>query len=160
MRAKGNAFFGHFAQLVQAENLEAAGIGKDRPGQSHKTMQAPKLTHDFDSRTQVEVISVAEENLDAKLFENVLGHGFDSPSRAYRHEHRSFDLAVRRVQATAASFAGAGLDLELHGQLVFTDSLAIVATVQKAHERDRDVATPKILLVQNWPFSSWDASYY
>jgi hypothetical protein len=42
---------------------------------------------------------------------------------------------------------------------VFTDSLAIVATAQKANERARDVATAKILLVQNWPFSSSDASY-
>src|ERR1035437_1096644 len=114
MRAKGNAFFGHFTQLVQAENVKAAGIGKDRPRPRHETMQASELAHDFDSRTQVEVISVAEENLDAKLFENVLGHGLDSPSRAYRHEHRSFDLAVRGHQSTGTARTLAGFCFELN----------------------------------------------
>src|ERR1700727_2992349 len=114
MRAKGNAFFGHFAQLVQAENLKPSGIGKDPPRPSHKTMQPSKLAHDFDSRTQVEVISVAEENLDAKLFENVLGDGFDCPSRAYRHEYRGFDLAVRGHQSTGTARTLAGLQCELN----------------------------------------------
>ena len=43
MRAKCNPFLVDFTELVQAENLEAAGIGQDRPRPRHETMQPAQL---------------------------------------------------------------------------------------------------------------------
>jgi len=40
-------------------------------------MQASELADGFDPRTQVEVISIAQKNLDSEIFEDILGHGFD-----------------------------------------------------------------------------------
>ncbi len=40
MRLESDAFFGDAAQVGQAENLEAAGIGEDRAGPGHEAMQA------------------------------------------------------------------------------------------------------------------------
>lgn len=88
-------------------------------------MQAAKLADGFDSRTQVEVIGIAEKNLNSELLENVLGHAFDCRHSADRHEHRRFYFPVRRDHAPGASSACARLDLELNGHL-----LAIVAMAE------------------------------
>src|ERR1700683_1717857 len=117
MRAKRYAFFCDLAKLVQTEDLKASGIGQNRSRPRHEAMQSTKVAHGFDSRAQVEVISVAEKNLNAEFLENVLGHGFDRRRGADGHEHRRFDLAVRREQPPSASGAGMSLDLELDGHL-------------------------------------------
>ena len=88
-------------------------------GHAMKPCNPPRLPDGFDSGTQVEVIGVAEKNLNSEFFENVLRHAFDGRYRAHRHEHRGFDLAVRREQPPGASSAGAGLDMELNGHQVF-----------------------------------------
>src|SRR5580700_11899398 len=119
MRTKRHALLADFAQLVQAENLEAAGIGKDRPRPRHETVQTAHLAYGFDSGTQVEVIRIAEKNLHPELFENILGHAFDRCYRADRHEDRGFNLAVRSEQAPGTRGAGAALDIELNGHCVF-----------------------------------------
>src|SRR5271168_1436564 len=51
MRTKRHAFLGHFAKLAQAENLEAAGISKDRARPCHETMQSSHLPDGFRSGT-------------------------------------------------------------------------------------------------------------
>ena len=119
MRAERHALFSHFAQLVQAENLEAAGIGQDRPRPRHEPMQAAHLADGFHSRTQVEVIGIAEKNLNPELFENILRHAFDGRNGAHGHKYRGFDLAVRSEQAPGAGRAGVALDMELCGHCVF-----------------------------------------
>src|SRR5579863_10243446 len=63
VRAKRHALLSDFAKLVQAENLKAAGIGENRPRPCHKAMQATEITYGFDSGTQVEVVSITEQNL-------------------------------------------------------------------------------------------------
>src|SRR5271155_2062719 len=70
VRTKRHAFFGDLAQLVQAENLESAGIGQDGLRPRHEAMQPAQPSNGFDSRTQVEVIGIAEKNLDAEFFQN------------------------------------------------------------------------------------------
>ena len=72
MRAKRHSFLGDFAKFVQAENLEAAGIGQDRPRPGHESVQASEVADGFDSWPQIEVIGIAEKNLDAEFFENIL----------------------------------------------------------------------------------------
>src|SRR5580700_5458511 len=129
MRTKRHTFFRDLAKLVQAENLEAPRISKDRPRPRHETMQPAHLPDGCHSGTQVEVISIAEKNLNSEFFENVLRHALDGRYRAYRHEYRGFDLAMRGEHSPAASGAGASLDMELnrHSGLC----LAIVATPEQ-----------------------------
>ncbi len=115
MRAKGDAFLGDFAQIVQAEHLEAAGIGEDRARPCHETVQASELADGLDSRTQIEVISVAEKNLNPEFLENILRHGFDGSYRAHGHEHGGLDGAVRRAEAADSGLLAGGLDVELDG---------------------------------------------
>src|SRR5580700_1149885 len=119
MRTKRHALLADFAELVQAENLEAAGIGQNRPRPRHETMQTAHLAHGFDPGTQVEVISIAEKNLDSELFENILRHAFDGRDGAHGHEYGGFDLAVRSMQAPGTRRAGTALDMELNGHCVF-----------------------------------------
>ncbi len=117
MRAECDAFFGDFAQLVQAENLEAAGIRQDRSRPRHETMQSAEIAHGFDSGAEVKMISVAEKNLNPEFFENILRHTFDCGRRADGHEHGSFDLAVRRDEAAGARRLARGLNAKLNGHL-------------------------------------------
>ncbi len=115
MRAKRHSFLSHFAKLVQAENLEAARIGENCPRPGHESMQASEIPDSLDSRPQIKVISIAEENLDAEFFENVLRHSFHSSSRAYRHKHGSLDLTVRRKQAAAPGRTDLCPDMKFNG---------------------------------------------
>src|ERR1022692_110957 len=78
-------------------------------------MQPAEAAHSFDSRTQIEVIGIAEKDLNAEFLENVLGHALYCRCRTDRHEHRGFDLAVRRDKPPGASLACTGLDMELNG---------------------------------------------
>ena len=115
MRAEGHAFGADGAQLVEAENLESPGVGENRPGPRHETMQAAELADLFHSRPQVEVIGIAEKNLDPEFFKNVLRNALDGGQRADRHEHRRFDLPVRGEQAAGTGRAGSRFDVKLEG---------------------------------------------
>ena len=115
MRAERHAFFGDLAQIVQAENLEAAGVGENRPRPRHEAMQSAQLADLLDSRPQVEVISVSQKNLDAEFLENVLRNALDRGQRSHRHEDWGFDFAMRRDQTAGAGGAGVSLDLEIDG---------------------------------------------
>ncbi len=115
MRTERHAFLGDFAQIIQAEHLEAARVGENRPRPRHEAMQSAQLADLLDSWPQVEVIGVSQKNLNAKFLENVLRNAFDRGQRSHRHEDRSFDFAVRRDQAAGAGGAGLSLDLELEG---------------------------------------------
>src|ERR1700693_3679089 len=67
MRANRDAFLADFAQLVQAENLEASEISQDRSRPCHETMQPAKLADSFNSGAQVKVVSVAQKNLNPEF---------------------------------------------------------------------------------------------
>jgi len=51
MRAEGRPLFGNFGQLLQAENLKAAGISEDRPLPVHEPVQAAKAVPNFAQTT-------------------------------------------------------------------------------------------------------------
>ena len=76
-------------------------------------MQTAELANLFDSRSQVKMISIAEKNFDAKLFEDVLRNTFYCGLRPDRHENRSVDSAMRNNQAPAAGCAAGFYDFEL-----------------------------------------------
>src|SRR6516164_9417127 len=100
MRAKCDAFFGHLAKITQAKNLEAAGIGQDRMRPGHELMQPAQSPYGVNAWTEIEVISVAKQNLDANVLQHVLGYALDRRERSHRHEDRGFNLAVRGEQPT------------------------------------------------------------
>src|SRR5581483_5604899 len=112
MRAKLDAALTDFAQLVQAENLESAGVGKNAAFPRHKPVQPAHFADGFMSGPEIEVIRVAEKNPNAELFQNVLRHAFDGTKRSDRHEDWSLDLAVRSRDLAQASGTVSGVNGE------------------------------------------------
>lgn len=105
MRTEGHTFFGDFAQFVQTENLESAGIGQNGSRPRHEPMQTAQLADLLDPRPKVEVIGVPEKDLDAEFFENVLRNALDRSQSAHRHKDRGFDLAMGGAEPPGASWA-------------------------------------------------------
>jgi hypothetical protein len=98
MGSEFDAFFAHLAQRVQAEDLKAAGVGEHgvRPGD--EAVQAAHAANQLMTGAQIEVVSVAEDDLRVQLFEQVLGNGFDGARGADRHEGRGLDESMRQGQ--------------------------------------------------------------
>lgn len=117
MGTEGHALFCDFAEFAEAENLESPGIGENWPLPGHETVQAAKVSNLLDTRPQVEVISVAEENLDAQLLEDVLRDRLDGGGSPHRHEHRGEDLAMGGGETAQAGIAGRCLDCKVRGHL-------------------------------------------
>jgi hypothetical protein len=110
--AKGYPFLIDFAQLIEAKDLKASGVGQNGARPGHKAMQAPEFADLLDSGAQVEVVGVAEKNLNPEIFEQVLRNAFHRGQGSDRHENRSFDFAVRRQQAAGARRLGTEFNLK------------------------------------------------
>src|ERR1700683_717193 len=63
MRTKRDALFLDLAQFVQAEDLKAAGVGKDGARPRHEAMQPTHAADGVDSGAKVEVVRIAENDL-------------------------------------------------------------------------------------------------
>ena len=74
--------------MTQAEHLEAAAIGQDRPVPTHKRMQATQLGHTLRAGAQRQVIGVAQDDLGATLLEFVRRDRLDRGLRAHWHKDR------------------------------------------------------------------------
>ncbi len=77
MRAKLHALRRYFAQLIQAEDLEAAGVRQQAAWPAHEAVQPAQAPHRFMPRPQIQVIRVAKNDLRAQRLQQVLRHGFD-----------------------------------------------------------------------------------
>ncbi len=108
MGAEQDAIIGDTAQGRQAENLEAAAIGKDCPIPGHELMQSPELFHHLDTRPEVEVIGIGQHHPGADVFKLLRNQGLDRGLAAHREEDRSGHYAVRRMEFSGAGF-GAGV---------------------------------------------------
>ena len=111
-RAKAYPLLGDAAQALQAEHLEAAGIGEDRVLPMHETVQPAMRGDDGRTRAQHEVEGVAENDLGAQSFELLGRHRLDRAIGAYRHECRGLDHAVGGHEPAGARGAVA----RLHGE--------------------------------------------
>ena len=80
MRAELHPFFADLAQLVEAEDLKATGIGKHGPRPGDKTVQPSQPPDQLVTRPQVQVIGIGENDLRVQLFEQMLGDGLDRPA--------------------------------------------------------------------------------
>ena len=67
MRGEFDAVRFHLAQRREAENLEAAAVGKDRAVPVHEAVQTAGLGHDFHARLEKQMIGVAEDDLGVEL---------------------------------------------------------------------------------------------
>ena len=115
VRAELHAVLGELAQIAEAEDLEAAGVGEDGLVPGHELLHSAKLADGFNAGAEIEMVGVVEQDLDVQLFEDVLRHSLDRGHGADRHEDRSSDLAVRGEEAAGAGRAASGFDLEGKG---------------------------------------------
>lgn len=112
-RGEFHAFLGDLAHALQAEDLEAAGVGQDGLVPLHEAVQAAVLFHDGGAGAQPQVEGVAQHDLRADVLELVRQHGLDAAVGADRHENGGLDHAVVERQAAAAGAAVGGQQFEL-----------------------------------------------
>ena len=73
-------------------------------GQLMNLCSPPAAADDFHAGADVQVISVAEDDLRAHLAQFTRVNGFDAALRADRHEHRRINDAVGRGEPAQAGF--------------------------------------------------------
>ena len=99
MGAEQNAIVGDFAKIVEAEDLEAAGIGEDGPRPGHEAVETAEALDAFVTGTKKQMVGVGEDNFRVEFrFQIALGESFDRGLCADGHEYRSFDNAMRGMQ--------------------------------------------------------------
>lgn len=121
------ALLGDLADIAQAEDLEAAGVGQDRAFPLHKIVQIAVELHDLLTWTQPQVEGIAEDNLCARGFNFFRRHPFYGAVRAHRHKRGGFHHAAIKHQATATRAAIGGIEFKFH---FFSD---VRKTVQRCH---------------------------
>ena len=110
MRTEAHTFIGDLAQLRQAVNLEATGVGEHGVRPTDELMQAAHAADGLVAGAEIEMIGIAEDDLRAEGFEDVLRDGFDGAGCADGHEDRSFDGLVGKMQLRAASAGLSGVE--------------------------------------------------
>src|SRR5262249_51531533 len=95
VRLKLHAFFREFPKGGEAEDLKAAAIGQNSAIPGHELMQTAKLIDQQVGRTQIEMISIAENNPCAEFFQHLLGQSLNRTLCTDRHKGRRFDNSVR-----------------------------------------------------------------
>src|SRR5690606_6381666 len=92
MRAERNAFFFDFTYFCQRIHLIAAAIGQYRPRPTIEPMNATRAVQYIQPGTQVEVVSVAQDDLGFYGIDQLmLVHGFYCARGPNRHKYRGFD---------------------------------------------------------------------
>ena len=90
-------------RVAEREDLEAAGVGEDRPVPAGERVQSTELLDHVLARAEMEVVRVAEDHVGAERAHLGGSERLDGGLRADRHERGRPDLAVR-----GADHAGAG----------------------------------------------------
>ena len=114
MRTKSDTFFSDFPQFTKAENLESAGVGKNRAGPGHEPVQAAEFPHLLHAGTQVQMVGIPQKDLHAEIFQDVLGHAFDGSDGANGHKHGGVDIPVRGTQCSAPPVFAHRLNVEFN----------------------------------------------
>src|SRR5262245_54728188 len=112
--------------LRQAEHLEAAAIGEDGPGPVDESMQPAGLGDNVQAGPDIEMISVAEDDLRAHLLQFAWIEGLDAALGSHRHEDGRVDHPARRGQpAQSRARGGIGLEQFKHGPRLSHEALAM-----------------------------------
>src|SRR5664279_3805089 len=115
VRAKGHAVFRDLAQIAEAENLKAAGFGEDGMVPRHELLYPAEAADHLDTGSQIKMVSVVQQDLDAEFFQCVLGYALHRGQCSHRHKDWSLHFTVRSEEAPSAGGAIAGFDLEAEG---------------------------------------------
>src|ERR1051326_6212237 len=115
MGAELDAVFIELAQIAKAPDLESARVGEDGALPAHEPMQTAHLADGIDTGAEIQVISVAEQDLDPELVEHRLGNALHGALRPDGHEYWSLNGRVRKVQVAAARGTFTGNDFEAQG---------------------------------------------
>jgi hypothetical protein len=102
VRAEDDALVGNLAKLRQRHDLEAAGVGQDRPVPVHEFVQAAERRDPLGTGPQHQVVGVAQKNFRAGPAHRLRREPLHRGLRADRHEGRRLHPAVRRCERTTA----------------------------------------------------------
>src|SRR5690606_7722996 len=106
MGPEGDPFLRNLAEGTETEHLEPAAVGQDPAIPVHKAVQPPCLPDDLVTRTEVEMVRIAQDDPAPDLLQLLRAHRLDGGLGAYRHEHRGFKGSVRGMEP---SQTGSGL---------------------------------------------------
>src|SRR5579872_870529 len=109
MRTELHAFVCDLAKLREAVDLEAAGVGEQAAWPADEFVQAAHAADRFVAGTEIEMVGVAENDLCAEGFEDILHDGLDGARSADRHEDWGFDDLMGEMQSSAPSAVCGGL---------------------------------------------------
>ena len=119
VRAELDALIGELAEFGEGEDLESTRVGEHGAGPGDELVQAAQPANQLVPRPQIEMVGVAEDDLSAEVFEDILGDGFDGTLCADGHEDGGFDGLVRKVDAGAASAGGGcGEEVKAEGHFI------------------------------------------
>ena len=90
---------------MKAEDLEAAAVGEDRTRPVHEAVQTAHLGDEGVTRSQDEMISIAEDHWDADRQQLIGRDPFDAGASADGHEDRGLHGTVFSVEQAGASGA-------------------------------------------------------
>ena len=96
MGAEDDPFVADLPEGGQAEDLEAAGVGKDGAVPVHETVQAAQLGDGFHPGSQVEMIDIAQDEAGPQGPQFLGGEGLHRAVGAHRQEDRGLHRAVGR----------------------------------------------------------------
>ena len=113
MRSERHAFFANLAQISETENLKAARIGKEGAIPRHEPMQPAHPANRLNARPQKEVVGIAEQNLDAQIFEHILRDPLHRCQRPNRHKHGSLNFTMRSDELASAGGAAGSFNLQM-----------------------------------------------
>ena len=88
--------------IGQAEHLEAAAVGQDRPLPAHEAVHPAQPADRLLAGPEPEVVGVAEDDLEPETLELLRRHPLHGGGRPDRHEGGGLDRPVRRRDAAAS----------------------------------------------------------
>src|SRR5271167_276749 len=100
MRFEERPFLAQFAQVTEAEDLEAATVGEDGTIPVHEVVQPTKVANESGARAQHEVVGVGENDGRTSLTHLFRGDAFDASLCSDGHKDGRVDLTVRRVDGS------------------------------------------------------------
>lgn len=111
---KMNSFFGDFCEFFSCfvlhtesewEYLESSRVSKYRKVYIHELMQSTEWLNHFSSRTEITVVVVHEHDLSPDVTYLVSCESLERTASPNRHEYRSMDISVRRMNHSCTSVA-------------------------------------------------------
>src|ERR1700688_74574 len=114
VRSKCHPFFRDLAQFSEAENLKSARVRKNGAIPCHEPMQSAHLANRLHSRPQIKMIGIAQQDLDAKVFQHILRYALDRTQSPHRHKYRGLDFSMRSYKPAGSGSAAGRVRSEEH----------------------------------------------